>query len=58
MRLKMKNGSHRYEINRTRPKHGHRYTKYKMCLSMIMVMCNKQHRNGNSDVICFTISLH
>ena len=39
MRLKMKNGSDRYDINRTKPKHGHRYTKYKMSLCM-MVMCN------------------
>ena len=37
MALKMKNGSHRHETNRTRPRHGHKYTKYKMCLSMIMV---------------------
>ena len=46
-RLKMKNGSHTYEINRTRPRHGHRYTKYKMCLSIMMVMCNKQHLKLN-----------
>ena len=32
-----------YNINRTRPRHGHRYTKYKMCLRMMNVMCNKQH---------------
>ena len=37
MALKMKNGSHRHETNRTRPRYGHKYTKYKMCLSMIMV---------------------
>ena len=29
-RLKMKNRSHRYGINRPAVKHGHRYTKYKM----------------------------
>ena len=32
-----------YNINRTRPRHGDKYTKYKMCFSMTMVMCNKQH---------------
>ena len=42
MRLKMKIGSHRYDINRTRQRHGHKYTKYKMCLSMMMIMYNKQ----------------
>ena len=39
----MKNGSHRYDINRTRRRHVHRYTKYKICFSMVTVMCNKQH---------------
>ena len=34
----MKNGSQRYDINRTRPRHGHKYTKYKICISMMMVM--------------------
>ena len=43
MRLKMKNGSHRYDINKTRPRYGHKYTKYEICCSMMMVMCNKQH---------------
>ena len=43
MRLKMKIGSHRYDIHRTRPRHGHKYTKYKICLSMMMIMCKKQH---------------
>ena len=46
MRLKMKNGSHRYDINRTRSRHGHKYTKYKMCLSMMIVMCSKQQINN------------
>ena len=43
MRLKMKNGSHRYDINRTRPRYGYKYTKHKVYLSMMMVMCNKKH---------------
>ena len=25
----MKNKSHRYSINRTKPRHGHKYTKHK-----------------------------
>ena len=37
MRLKMKIGSHRYDINRTSPRHGHKYTRYKMYLSMMTV---------------------
>ena len=30
MRLKMKNISHRYVKNRPKPRHDHKYTKYKM----------------------------
>ena len=43
MRLKMKSRSHRYDINRPSPKHGHKHTKYKMCLNIMMVTCIKQH---------------
>ena len=43
MKLKMKNRSQRYKINLARPRHGHQYTKYKMCLSIIMAICIKQH---------------
>ena len=39
----MKNWSHRYNINRPRPSHGHKYTKYKMCLSIMIATCIKQH---------------
>ena len=43
MRLNMKDGLHRYDINRTKLRHGDKCTKYKLCLSIIMVMWNKQH---------------
>ena len=43
MMLKMKTRSHRYVINRPRSRHEHKNTKYKMCLSMMMVICIKQH---------------
>ena len=45
MRLKVKNRygiSQRNDINWSRPRLGHNYTKYKICLSMIMVICIKQ----------------
>ena len=41
--MEMENRSYRYDINRPRSRHGHKYTKYEKCLSMIMVMCIKQH---------------
>ena len=39
----MKTRSHRYDINRLRPKHGDKYTKYKRCLSMMMLISIRQH---------------
>ena len=39
----MKNRSHRHEINRPRPRHGHRYSKYRKCNSMMILICIKQH---------------
>ena len=39
----MKNRLHRYDINRPRPRNRHKYTKYKMCLSIMMAICIKQH---------------
>ena len=41
--MKMKNRSHRYDINRLRSRHGHEYSKYKNYLTMTMVLCIKQH---------------
>ena len=43
IRLKMKNRSHRYDINRHRSRYGHRYTKYKMWFSIMTALCIKQH---------------
>ena len=43
IRLKVKNESHRCDINRTRPKRGYKCTEDKMCLMMMIVMSNKQH---------------
>ena len=43
MRVNMKNRSHRYDIYRPKPRHDYKYSKYKMCLSMMMVVSNKQH---------------
>ena len=43
VRLEMKNRSHRYDITRPRPRHGHKYNMYKMCLRLMMAICIKQH---------------
>ena len=38
----MKLDSRKYNINRPRPRHGHKYSKYMKHLSM-MLICIKQH---------------
>ena len=43
IKLKRKNRSHRCNINRPRLKHRHKHTKCKMYLSIMMVICIKQH---------------
>ena len=35
----MKNRPNIYDINKPRPRHGHKYTKYKMGHSMMVVIC-------------------
>ena len=42
IRLKVKSRSQRYDINKPRPTNGHKYTKHKMCLSIMIVICIKQ----------------
>ena len=44
--IKMKNGSNRYHISRPRPKHGHKYSKCKTCLSIKILICMSQHLNN------------
>ena len=40
--------SHTNDINRPRTRHGHKYGKYKKCLSMMMLICVKQNLKLNS----------
>ena len=46
MRMTVKNRIRRYYVNRPRPRHGRKHTKYKNCLVIIMVICVKQHRSS------------
>ena len=43
MKMKIKNRSHRYIIDKPKPRHGQKYSKYKVCLTMIIFTCIKQH---------------
>ena len=38
MRLKIKNRLFGYGINKPRPKHGHKYTKYNICHNTLMLI--------------------
>ena len=58
MRLKTKNRSHRYDINRPRQRQEHKYTKHKMCPGIIMVICIKQHLNNIWSSIYETVKQH
>ena len=51
MRLKKKNKSHKYDINRPSPGNAHKYTKCKMCLNIMMVICIKKHLSHLSSSI-------
>ena len=44
MRMEMKNRLHRYDTNRPRPRPEHRHSKYRKCLSMMMLIYPKQPR--------------
>ena len=43
MKIKIKNRSYRYDINRPRSTHGHKYSKYEKCLTVMLLICIKQH---------------
>ena len=44
----MKNRSHTYDIDRPESRHGHKYSEYKKCLSLMMLICTKQHLSNRS----------
>ena len=44
MKVKKKSRSHKYDINRPTSRHGFTYiNKHEKCLSMMMLICIKQH---------------
>ena len=43
MKMKMKIDSRKYSINRPRSRRGHKYSKYRKRLNMMMLICIKQH---------------
>ena len=43
MKVKKKSRSYKYDINRLTSRHGLTYTNNKKCLSMMILICIKQH---------------
>ena len=56
--MKMKNRSHRCDINRPRSRPGHKYSKYKRYLSMMMLKGIKQHLRNTWDLINEKVKQH
>ena len=52
------NISHRDDTNRTRPRHGHKYTKYKMRLSIMMAICRCVTLKFSGQVMFLKIRAH
>ena len=50
IKMKMKNRSHRYDIDSPRSRYGHKYSKCKKCLSM-MLTCIKQKPRGQHQYL-------
>ena len=57
-RLKIQNWSHGYNIDRPRPRQGHKYTKYKICVSVMVAKCIKQHLSNIWRSICEKVKQH
>ena len=58
MKMKEKNRSHRYDINGPRFRHEQKYSKYKMRLSMIIIICIKQPLSNVSSSIHENVKQH
>ena len=60
MEIKMKKNkrSHRYNITRSRSRQGHKYGKYKKCLSIMMLIGIKQHLSNMRSLIHEEVKQH
>ena len=58
MKMKKKIRSRRYDKNKLRSRHGHKYSKYKKCLIMMMLLCIKQHLSNFGSSIHEEVKHH
>ena len=50
MKMKVKIKSHRYDMNKLRSRHGLNCSKYEKRLTLVMVMCIKQHEKVHEKI--------
>ena len=58
MKTKVKIVSRKYGINRPICRHGHKWSKYMKCLSMMMLICIKQHLSNIWNSIYENVKQH
>ena len=58
MKTKIKIDSRKYEMNRPRCRHGHKYSKYMKRLSIMMLVCIKQHLSNNLRTVYENVKQH
>ena len=58
LKVKLKIRSHKCDINRPWSRHEHKFSKYKMCLSMMMLIIIKQHLSNVASSIHEKIKRH
>ena len=51
MKMKMKNRSDRYDINRPRSRQEHKYSKYKKCLTIMILIYIRQHLRNTGTLL-------
>ena len=58
MKVKIKKRSYRYDIIRPRSRHGHRYSKYKKSLNMMMLISIKRELQNTWSSIYYEVKQH
>ena len=58
MKTKIKIDSRKYEMNIPRCRHGHKYSKYMKRLSIMMLICIKQHLSNNLKTAYENVKQH
>ena len=58
MKTKIKKRSNRYDADRPRSSHGHKYSKHKKCISTMILICTKQELSNTGSSIHENVTQH